>query len=306
METVIYADILVVINIIVNYFLLRSSSAIIKCRHKTSRFLVSSVFGGIFSLMIFFENINPFLNFFIKIIMYCLLVLIGFETKTIKSFIKCSCAFFLSNFIFAGIMLGINIFISPEFSIYKNGIVYFDMNIITLTVVAIISYVIIEIITKFTKSKTPDKCIYDIQIDYEDCSAAGRALFDSGNTLTDCFSGRPVIIAESSFLKNILNNQDISSMKNFRLIPYSTIKNGGALPAFVADKVTISIHNQKITVENIYIAVTENKIISGGFSALLGMPFFELIDNRTSNASFERRIINEKNKDNFKCINHKT
>lgn len=295
LNTVIYADILIVINIIINYFLLRSSAAFIKCEHKTSRFLLSSVTGGLLSLIIFIENINPILNIIIKIISLSVLVLIGFEIKSLKSFLKCFGAFFLSNFIFAGIMLAINTIVVPNASIYKNGIVYFDLNILTLTIVSVICYITIEIISKFTRSKTPEKCIYDIEIVYEESSVKGKALFDSGNTLTDCFSGKPVIIADSSFLKNILDNHDISDMRNFRLIPYSTIKNGGALPAFMADEVTVFMYNQKISVKNIYIAVTDNKIISGGFSALVGMPFFDLIDNKISESTYGRSIHYEKN-----------
>lgn len=251
--------------------------------------------GGIFSLIIFIENITPFLNIIIKISSLSLLVIIGFEIKSLKSFFKCFGAFFLSNFIFAGIMLAINTMLLPNASIYKNGIVYFDLNILTLTVISLICYISIEIISKFTRSKTPEKCIYDIEIFYENLSVKSKALFDSGNTLTDCFSGRPVIIAEYSLFKKILENHDVSDMKNFRLIPYSTIRNGGALPAFMADKVTISIYDQEFDVEKVYIAVTENKIISGGFSALIGMPFFDLIDNKITKPTSERRMNNDKN-----------
>ena len=50
MKTVVYADVLVVINIIVNYFLLRASAAVISFDFKAWRFLVSSALGGAFRL----------------------------------------------------------------------------------------------------------------------------------------------------------------------------------------------------------------------------------------------------------------
>ncbi len=67
-------------------------------------------------------------------------------------------------------------------------------------------------------------------------------------------------------------------MKNFRLIPFTTIKNGGALPAFLADKAAVMDKGKWIEADNVYIAVTEKKIISGGYSALLGTPFFDAIE----------------------------
>lgn len=300
LETVIYADILIVINSIVNYFLLRSSASIVKCEHKTSRFLISSLTGGFFSLIIYLDNIPIFLNIIFKLISLTVIVLIAFNTKTVKAFIKCFGAFFLSNFIFAGIMLAVNTAFLPNASIYKNGIVYFDINILSLTLASVACYILIEIITKFTKSKVPEKCIYEIEIFSESLSVNGKALFDSGNTLCDCFSGRPVIIADISFISPLLSDNDLTEMKNFRLIPFSTIKNGGALPAFMADKVSIQINGRKTVTENIYIAVTENKIISGGFSALIGMPLFDLIDNKTLNYSVKGGLLNEKNQTAFK------
>ncbi len=293
LETVIYADILVAINMIVNYFLLRSSAALIKCEHKTSRFLISSFAGGLFSLIIFVENMKPVLYAAYKLLTLIILVLIAFKIKSLKAFLKCTGAFFLSNFIFAGIMLAVSAAILPNASIYKNGVVYFDLNIFTLSVISVICYLIIEIISRFTKSKVPEKCIYDIGIHYEGISVDGKALYDSGNTLCDCFSGKPVIICEKSFLMPLLDGKELTDMKNFRLIPFSTIKNGGALPAFLAEKVTIRVAGITYNAEKIYVAITEKKIISGGYSALVGMPFFDLIDNKT--ISEKEKILNEKN-----------
>lgn len=292
LKTVIYADILVATNMIVNYFLLRSSAALIKCEHKTSRFLISSFAGGIFSLVIFVENMNLFSSAAFKLLTLIILVLIAFKIKSLKVFLKCAGAFFLSNFIFAGIMLAISTAILPNASIYKNGVVYFDLNILTLSVISVICYLIIEIISKFTKSKVPEKCIYDMGIHYEGISVDGKALYDSGNTLCDCFSGKPVIICEKSFLMPLLEGNELTEMKNFRLIPFSTIKNSGALPAFMADKVTVQISGINHTAEKIYVAITDKKIISGGYSALVGMPFFDLIDNETISA--KEKIFNEK------------
>ncbi len=167
----------------------------------------------------------------------------------------------------------------PNAAIYHNGIVYFDISLLTLTVSAIICYCILSIIARFTKSKIPQKCIYDIRIHYGNSVAEGRALYDSGNTLCDCFSGKPVIIAENEFVKPLYNGKDLTSLKNFRLIPFSTIKSGGALPAFMADKIEIKIKGKWLESKEIYIGVTDKKIVSGGYSAFFGVPFYETVES---------------------------
>lgn len=279
MKTVIYADILIVVNIIVNYLLLRTTSVIAGCQHKTLRIVISSAAGGLFSLMIFIENIPFTLNLVIKGLFLIFMVYVAFGCKSIKAFFKCCGAFFLSNFAFAGIMLALSITVMPNTAIYKNGIVYFDIDIFTLTVSSVICYAVLSLISRFTKSKVPQKSIYSIKITCGEYTVEGKALFDSGNGLCDCFSGRPAIIAEKDFIKKLYGDNEISDMKNFRLIPFSTIGNGGALPAFMSDKTEILTEGVWCEAKDIYIAVTENKIVSGGYSALLGTPFFDAIGN---------------------------
>jgi stage II sporulation protein GA (sporulation sigma-E factor processing peptidase) len=279
LKTVIYADVLVIINLIVNYLLLRASSFISGHNIKIRRILISSAIGGLFSLIIFAENLSVATHILLKILFFVIMVLTAFGTKNIKSFLKCCASFALVNFGFAGIMFALCTSVIPNASIYKNGIVYFDISLLTLTVSITVCYTAINLISKFTKSRIPQKCIYDIKIFYKNETAECKALFDSGNTLCESFSGKPVIIAESELIKSLCKENDITSMKNFRLIPFSTIKNAGALPAFLADKIEINIKGKWIESKEIYIAVTNKKIVSGEYSALFGIPFFETVES---------------------------
>ncbi len=167
----------------------------------------------------------------------------------------------------------------PNSALYQNGVVYFDIDILTLTVSAVFCYCVLSIISRLTKSRTPQKSIYTIRLTYNGKTVEGKALFDTGNSLCDCFSGRPVIISEKAFVEPILFGKDLIEAKNFRLIPFSTIKNGGALPSFLIDKAEILIEGCWIEAKEIYIGITEKKIVSGGYSALIGTPFFDAIDN---------------------------
>ncbi len=283
LNTVIYADILVVINIIVNYLLLRASAAITGCDFKAFRFLLSSAAGGLFSLIIFVEHIPFWANIMLKTACLAAMVLIAFNCKSLKAFMKCCAAFFMANFVFAGIMMAICTAVLPNAAIYQNGVVYFDIDILTLTIATILCYCILSLLSRFTKSKTPPKSIYSIRITYEGKTVEGKALFDSGNSLCDCFSGNPVIITEKDFIEPLIFKKELTETKKFRLIPFSTIQNGGAMPAFLADKAEIFIGKKWIETGGIYIGITEKKIVSGGYSALLGPPFFDFINNKHAN-----------------------
>ena len=174
-------------------------------------------------------------------------------------------------------MLIINIFLIPESALYNNGIVYFDVDIFSLTITSAVCYAIINVIKLFTKTKTPEKNIFSLRITYHNKTAECRALYDSGNTLCDCFSGKPVIIAEKSFVSNIINIDKIEEAEKFRIIPFSTLSGNGTMQSFMADKTEIYLSDKWIECENIFIAITDKKIISSDFSALFGKPFYDIV-----------------------------
>lgn len=280
MNTVIYADILVAVNMLVNYLLLRACCAVTGADCKTLRLFLSAAAGGLFSMIIFINGIPLLLNVLIKLVFLAVMVAVAFGVKSFKSFAKNCAAFFIANFVFAGIMLAVSTFVLPHGALYVNGVAYFDINIITLLAVSLICYIILSFLSRLVKGRAPVQSICEITVEYKGIKTGGKALYDTGNCLRDSFSGRPVIIADREFAQKIIGDGgDITEQKNFRLIPYSTIKNGGALPAFMADSIDISTAGGTVCVRNIYVAVSEHKLISGGFCALLGTPVFDAADN---------------------------
>ena len=282
MNTVIYADILVAVNMIMNYFLLRASAAVTGSDCKTFRIFLSAFAGGVFSLIIFIEGIPAVLDGIIRLIFLAVMVMIAFGAGSINVFLKNCASFFISNFVFAGIMFAVCTFVAPGKAMYKNGVVYFDINIVTLTVSSFVCYGILSLLTRLSRKRTPHCSTYNLTVTYNGKTASCKALYDTGNTLRDSFSGRPVIVVSSEFADEITSPQaEISSQKSFRMIPYSTIGKGGVLPAFLSDKITLESPSQTVSAEKIYIAVTEKKLFSDSFGALIGTPVFEAADNET-------------------------
>ena len=72
-------------------------------------------------------------------------------------------------------------------------------------------------------------------------------------------------------------NSDISELKNFRLIPFSTISSSGALPAFLLKKVNVINRGKVVEVNDVYLAVSDKKIVSSDYSVLLGTAFINEI-----------------------------
>lgn len=272
MKTVIYADILFVINFLMNYILLRACSAFLKTDFSPVRFLLASLLGGSFSLIILVEGIPDAVVTVGKILFLILCIFVAFPASSFKEYIRYLGAFFAVNVIFAGVMAALCFFVFPNAVIYTNGIAYFDIDILTLTVISIISYGIVTVISKVTSARAPQNRFYDLEFECDGKSIMIRALYDTGNSLRDSFSGRPVIIVAKSA---VMKKNDITDFKNYRLIPYSSLGGAGLLEAFNVDAVTVKNQNGSFRADNVYIALTEKKIFGSGFSALLGTPVFE-------------------------------
>ncbi len=278
MKTVIYADILLSVNFIVNYLLLRAVSTFFSAKRNTVRFLISSFLGGVFSLIIFVENIPYTLNFVLNILFLALMVFIAFNTRKLKDFIRYLSAFFLCNFSFAGMMLAFKFLFSSEKIVYKNGVVYLDIDFISLIVSAVVCYLVFTFVSRIISNRAVNKIIYDVELFYGEKSVSAKALLDTGNNLKELFSGKPVIVAErSTAVKIFPENSDISELKNFRLIPFSTISSSGALPAFLLKKVNVINRGRVIEVNDVYLAVSDKKIVSSDYSVLLGTAFINEI-----------------------------
>ncbi len=282
---IIYVDVLVVLNLFVNYFLLLSTSALIHIKVKILRLLLASSVGAIYSLSIFIPINNIFVSVLLKLLCSAIIVLSAFGFHSTKNFLRAYGAFFLSNFIFAGFMFAVWIFFKPNSMIYQSGTVYFDINAAALTFSTVVCYIISALISHILKRRAPDSHIVKITISINGTEVSGLALFDTGNTLKEPFSSYPVIICEYKLihkiiptnLDNILNNPnqyDISN-SNIRLVNFNSIGGSGLLPAFKPDYIIIENGKEKRKRENVYIGIYKGILSNGEYNALVGNLFFE-------------------------------
>ena len=293
MSQVIYVDVLLLTNLLVNYLLLLASCAIVHTHPRRVRMLLSATVGAIYSLIIFLPDLNVIFSVILRVACSAIMVFIAFKSNNIKTFLRSFGSFFMSNFAFAGIMLGIWLMLKPNGMVYKNGAVYFDIDAVILTLSAVVCYVIISAIAFVLKRKAPDSHIVNITVTYNDISVCGTALFDTGNTLREPFSSFPVIVCERSFVENLLPSWfDISTKEyyqtlgceNFRFIGYKSVGGDGLLPAFKPDLVTVNDRGKTAELNTVYIAVYPKTLSAGEYNALIGNLFFETYEKGGKNS----------------------
>ena len=259
----IYLDVLLIINIYVNYFLIKATAKLTHTKLHTSKCVISALVGSIFSLVILLPPLNFFVSFIIKLLAATIVVAIAFGISDKKRFAKMTLFFFSINFIFAGVMLSVYILIEPPFMQFNNSYFYIDFSLITLVISTIIAYVLVSIIRFLLDKKAVFNEKYKVIFTTNGNTISLDAIADTGNTLIDVFSGRPVIICNINQLDKVLpreykyifsssNIEEIQSyilnhklLKGLKLIPFSTINSNGVIPIFSADSVYIQGENTK-------------------------------------------------------------
>lgn len=269
----IYVDVLIVLNIYITYFLLMAVSKISHTPIKLSRCIISSVAGGLFSLIILIPDMNYFVNIFLKLAVSVIIIMTGFGMKTgFKYTMKLILWFYAMNFIFAGIMLSLRYAFSLSFMRYSNSYFYMDFSLFSLIIFTIISYAVVCLIRYIIDKGNVSGGVYKVIIRNNGRVISVEGIADTGNSLVDNFSGKPVIICGKSELEKIIEIPEFSLiggdyaeyseiLKNFRIIPYSTIGESGIIPVFSPDEILIREEkSQKIKQADALIGISSKNI----------------------------------------------
>lgn len=281
MKQTIYIDILIAVNLFINYILLLLTAKFLSLKWKSIRLVFGEILSGIYSLYILFPETNLFLSILVKLIMSITIVWCVFGFKSLKSFIKITLCFYAINFLFSGMMLGLWILFRPSSMEMNNGVVYFNISPLVLIASTIVSYFIIEIFYRIIGKNHIKNSFYEIKINIEDSPVKLKAKVDTGNILREPFSNLPVIIVRKSTAEKIIppkllglldnyyqNTNNISSYEvkyPIRMVPFKTVAGSGVFPAFKPK----NIINPEGILKKAYIAICPDGTLSEEIGALI-------------------------------------
>ncbi len=284
---VIYADVLVIINIYITYIILMLTSAFGGVKRNAGRLAVASVLSGLYSLIILVPDVSNTVISITRMFFSFFMLFIAFGRVSRKSFLRLAAAFFAVNFAFAGVMLALWLFVSPEGMYYNSSVVYFDIDTGTLIILTVVCYFALSLISRFIQKRVPRDSVYDCVIYAADRQFHCHCFLDTGNSLKDCYTGSSVIIINKDILSSVTGDNPLESRLKIRLIPHCTVSGEGMLYAFTSEKAEIKGLTKSCTVKNVTVALTEEKIRGGGFDGILPWDIFEnTTDEREKNHAF--------------------
>lgn len=280
---VVYADVLLIVNLFVNYALLLCSSMIMKKHTQRLRILLGAAIGAFYGFVVFLPELPSLAEFALRFAATVLIVLGTFGYKNFPSFLRSFFTFFAVSFAFGGIMLVLWVTVAPIGMIYNNGAVYFDIDLAVLAVSTVVSFAVVSLIAHFTARRAPKDSIALVKISYKGKEVKLTALIDTGNSLCETFSRYPVVLGEAESLEKIIpdavrafiNGDDVSSSPEMRLVMHKTVSGTGVLPVFRPDYIEVKSVSHSIKTSEVYVAVTKNTLARGEYEMILNPALFE-------------------------------
>lgn len=264
---VIYGDILFLVNLYVDYFLLLGVKQFLHLRVKGFRLLLASLLGGAFSLLSLLPIPAPF-TYVLSALMAVGITFAAFFPMEKLALIKASACFFAFSFIFGGIVLLLSELTGRAAVI--GGSVYFDLSPLLLFLFTVLSYFVSLLLDKLRGGREPDLLFCKLVVEHEGKQVELFAKTDTGNTLKEPFSGLPVVVAEKQALGMFSKNNP----QGFRLVPFHALGGEGLLPAFKPEKLYIKKTGRAL---NCYLALYDGKLSPGSWNCLAGPEAIETL-----------------------------
>ena len=239
----VYADVLVILNLYINYLLIRSAAALLRRDADRRRCLIAASIGAATSLTILLPSLPFYAVAAIKAAVCTAMTFAAFGRQKRGDFALSALCVTLMSFLFAGATLALWTFFAPFGMLWENGVAYFNVSLPALAVFTAAAYAAVRAVRFFDRRRRAKKTC-EVAISLAGKSALLRGFADTGNRLRDPFSGRAVVICRRDSLGELIPAQvadylDGKPHDALRLVPCRTVTGLKPLPVFRADSVTI-------------------------------------------------------------------
>lgn len=189
---VIYLDIFVLENLIVNFFLLYITAQTLRKNYKIHYILLGAVMGVIYGLIAVYMDVRYLFNIPLKLAFSAIIILVSFKELNLIFILKATIVFVLYSILLAGFCIFIEINSSFNLELVFKTVSYKVM----LSSMMILYVVLHRTITYLRDRSELANLIYDVEIILDDKSAKIKAFLDTGNELREPATNLPVMIIE--------------------------------------------------------------------------------------------------------------
>lgn len=250
---VIYLDVLLLSNLWINWLLLWATAKWTHRRLPSRRGCFAAMLGAAFSLVIFLPPMPTAIWLLLRVLSALGIVRIAFGKLSPTDWLRQTFWFGILSLLFCGTVYAFGTQLLPFGFTIANSAVYMDCSLLAL----LFATTAAAAIASFSARKRDLPSVGDwqlhLRIDGKDFCL--DALADTGNSLRDVFSGRPVIICSAAQLTPWLQqfpDAETAAMhcKGFRMLPTTTVTGTQLLPAFTPERIALC-HPRKHSAQDI-------------------------------------------------------
>ncbi|MBQ1935427.1 MAG: sigma-E processing peptidase SpoIIGA [Clostridia bacterium] len=263
---IVYADVLFLINFIINVLLLQATALLGKCQRVAGRMIFGAALGAVYAVCMFFPRLHLFYTLLFKLVFGSVLMALVFRPVRLSAFLRISGIFYAVSFLFGGAVFGVMLLTDAGImsrAIIQNGVLYFDLPAGVLFGTVSLCLLGVWVWRKTAPLRLRKQSLYrEVQVSYDGKTVSLQALVDTGNTLTDPLTLTPVMIAELDALRELLPPCPTFSIEELsvgamatrlRVIPFTSLgTKHGLLLGFRPDAVTIAANTYYDVVVGLY------------------------------------------------------
>ena len=248
----VYLDNLFLVNFLMNLFCLELTNISLRKCASHRRILAGAAFGGVLSLLPFLMPGNVFFRMVsASLVSTAGMLLIAFPLRGIGAAVQTAERLLLSTFLMGG---GILFLIRqlPSFRKELTGI-FGILGIGTLLFMSVASLV--------ERSGKTDN-IYNVILIGNGRKVGVHALMDTGNSLIEPISGKPVCILERSVFERLWSGSEPSG---FRAVPYHSVgTRRGILTGYLIPEIQIEKDGISRRCRDVYVGLVDERLAGGG------------------------------------------
>ena len=233
--TVIYLDVLFLLNLVVDYLLLLADARITGEPFSRLRLGGGAVLGAGYAAVIFLPGFGWLSHPVCKLCAGVAMVLLSFGAS--RRLLRLTLVFFAVSAALGGAILALQL-LEPGGLTLENGVLYTGFDLRLLLVTVMLTYVALSLIfRRAVRHGGVQRDLCNAEIFLGGQCVPITALLDTGNTLTDPIRNQPVMVVEGHLLQHILPetvdpNDPIGSLERledrtwrgkFSLLPYRAV-----------------------------------------------------------------------------------
>ncbi len=275
----IYADVFVIVNLYIDFFLLWCVRRFLRLPAKTWR-LVAGGLSGALCALVGLAPLPPWLSLLAGGGAALGAAAAAFCPIAWRRLLRAWLCLWAFSFLLAGFFLFLTRFFVPSHAAVVGSAIYLDLSLPLLLAFTCGAYGVFWVFGRLFPQESAILRLYRLRIEHQGASVELTAKADTGNALREPFSGLPVVVCQADAVTAVTPAAAQGFLETgaapgpgdgLRLVPYESLGGAGVLPAFRPERVIDVKTGRELPC---YLALHKQRLSSGQFAALYNPDLF--------------------------------